>query len=183
MKDLLIAFAVAALAVAIAPVAEAGAAGAAASSLGQSAGTPLVQLAECEDECQDYMEAREQVQEARQDAARDAAEVREEFAPQRAFERDAPSASRRASAVKDDKPTAKTATNPVATAKTDSTDKSAKITTADTSEPKTVQKIVEKAMGVETSADTETPAKSSSPKGCKQYFAAIGMTLSVPCDK
>ena len=180
MNYLLNVFALAAaLAVTFAPAPEAAAGTVAPIAL--SSPSSLVQLAECEDECQDYLEAREQAQEARQDAARDAAEVREEFAPQRAFERDAPvdrSASRRASAVKDDKPTAKTATNPVATAKTDSTAKSNKINTADTSEPKVVEKIVEKAMGVE----TETPAKTSSPKTCKQYFAAIGMTLSVPCE-
>ena len=184
MTNPLNAFALAALALVLTPLAGAGTAYAAASlAPGMFSSPPsLVQRAECEDECQDVMEAREQAVEAQQDAAREAREYREEFAPRQEYERQAVpdrGASRRAAAKEaEPAPRAKPTTgNPVATAKTETPAKADKITTADTSEPKVIEKVIEK---IEKS---DASTKSASGKGCKQYFAAIGMTLSVPCEK
>lgn len=155
MNKLLIAFAAAALAVAIAPAAQAGfnlRLGGAASLVPNS----LMHKASCDEDCEEYLEERE---DARESAGYDD----EDYAPARRGVRRQPRvvpAARKTSAD------SAAVERPASSSKSES----AKEGTAD---PKT--------------SDSKTPdsknAVAAVPAGgCKQYFASVGMTLSVPCE-
>ncbi len=171
MDKLLIAFAAAALAVGISPAAEAGFI----APLSVATSTPsLVHKSGCEDECEEYMEERAAVMEERAAATEEAVEegYAASYAPRRHAareERAAPSDRRARAEAERGARAAKSATQ--------SEGKSA----AETNSAKKDAEAITKPAPAK-STDANSTIASTVSRNCKQYFASVGMTASVPCE-
>jgi hypothetical protein len=160
MDKLLIAYAALAFAVAVAP-AEAGFI----APLSQAfSPLSLVHTSGCEDECAEYMEERASAIEEATEEAYEAG-----YAPRRRHvDREERSASARKQRAEEERPARKAKSDPETQTAEDSAQDSAK----DSAKPAPAK----------SSDGKNAVASTASPGNCKQYFASVDMTASVPCE-